>query len=159
MIDGIEKLLMVLGGIVSLAGTTGAALFFVARRFASIELKVGVMWEVMMNDSRGSLMQKGFAKLNSPLSATIKGIERFPERLVNNLRSFYSQKCIGIKDSDAALLIASEFCDRINAEVCFPSPDLDLKECLALAVLIAKGSSPKADSEKRDDTDHDIEPL
>ena len=142
------------GGILTLLG----AVFVASRRFASLELAVKIIWDVMMQDSGGRLLAKGFAQIKSPPVATDKIIERFPAGLTHDLRSFYQQKCRGKSDSEASMAIAMHFRERLNAEVNRWCPELNLQDCIAAATLIAKIPDPKSDSDREHDTMLDDKP-
>lgn len=152
--DWIHESLKIGGIAIALLGA-GLSMFYTlvktVARATAVELKVNTIWEIVMQDSATKVLGKGFARMNSPLAPTDKTIDRFPPELVADLRTFRKRNR-HLSDFDLSLAIASKFKDRLNYEVNAHSPELDLKDCVMLALLIAKTPDPKADSDVERDT-------
>lgn len=121
-------------------------------RLAKTELMVHSMWEVMMQDSAGRLLNKGFAKMNSPLVATDQIVEWFSPELIHDLRRFRSANR-HLKDMELSAQIMIHFRHRLNKEVNAHCPDVNLQDCIAAAMLIAKIPDDKIDSDEHHDTE------
>lgn len=125
----------------TLVGMLGAMIIKIislSNRFTRIEFQVETMWAFQMRRAQSEAVHKGYAYRNSPLLIK-ESSKDLMLPLASELRGFYRSLKKPMTDSELAMLIESQFGERLLIEVCIPN-GLVLGACLPIAIAVAKGT-------------------
>ena len=111
-----------------------------SERLARAEVKVDTLWEFQLRRGQVEAVEKGIARMNSPLEFSAESKSWFAF-LSRRLWDLYRGDGRGLSDADLAAEIERRFGEEITREVCLPR-NLSAGVCLNLALEVAKEAPP-----------------
>ncbi len=133
-----------IGTLVSIALSVLALLsigYTVSVRMAKLELKVETIWDFLVRRAFSEAVEKGVAKMNSPVSITPEARNMMGE-MIPILQYYYKQEGYKLSDGELMLDIERRFGDDLLRLVCLPNK-LDAGACLIMALMVAKEINPQ----------------
>lgn len=103
---------------------------------AKIEVKVDTMWDFTLRRGWGELVEKGQARMNSPLVLNADA-RAWMATMSTELRAFYARLGRRMSDRELAIEIERKYGDEILKKVCIPN-GISAGACLIIALEVAR---------------------